>query len=115
MEQHALLLRNEGALPLADFYDLADIPPEIEWFANLDNTNTKKAYEHDVKEFLAFATVTTPTQLRQVSRAHVIAWRKQLENRGCGDATIRRKLAALSSLFKKLCEENTVLLSPDYS
>ena len=45
MEQHSLLLRNEGALPLSDFYDLADIPPEVEWFANLDNANTKKAYD----------------------------------------------------------------------
>ena len=35
MEQNSLLLRNPGALPLADFYDLADIPPEVEWFANL--------------------------------------------------------------------------------
>jgi site-specific recombinase XerD len=112
MEHTSLLLRNEGALPLADFSDLADIPPEIEWFANLDNANTKKAYERDVKEFMAFATVSTPTQLRQVSRAHVIAWRKNLEGRGCGDATIRRKLAALSSLFKKLCEDNAVLLNP---
>ena len=112
MEQHSLLRRNAGALPLADFSALADIPPEIEWFANLDNANTKKAYERDVKEFLAFATVATPTQLRQVSRAHVIAWRTNLEGRGCGDATIRRKLAALSSLFKKLCEDNAVLLNP---
>src|SRR5688572_10245876 len=112
MEHNSLLLQNPGALPLSDFYDLADIPPEVEWFANLDNANTKKAYERDVKEFLAFALVSTPAQLRQVSRAHVIAWRKNLEDRGCGDATIRRKLAALSSLFKKLCEDNAVLLNP---
>ena len=78
----------------------------------MDNANTKKAYERDVKEFMAFATVSTPIQLRQVSRAHVIAWRKNLEGRGCGEATIRRKLAALSSLFKKLCEDNAVLLNP---
>jgi hypothetical protein len=64
MEQQSLRRRNPGALPLADFYELADIPPEIEWFANLDNANTKKAYERDVKEFLAFATVSTPSQLR---------------------------------------------------
>jgi site-specific recombinase XerC len=42
----------------------------------------------------------------------VSAWRTHLEGRGCGDATIRRKLAALSSLFKKLCEDNAVLLNP---
>ena len=82
MEHHSLLLRNPGALPLLDFSELADIPPELEWFANLDNANTKKAYERDVKKFMAFAVVSTPSQLRQVSRAHVIAWRKQVEGRG---------------------------------
>ena len=40
MEHNSLLLRNPGALPLSDFYDLADIPPEVEWFANLDNATT---------------------------------------------------------------------------
>src|SRR5215510_1614751 len=33
------------ALTAAEFYKLADIPPEIEWFANLRNPNTRKAYE----------------------------------------------------------------------
>jgi len=61
---------------------------------------------------MTFASVATPMQLRQVSRAHVIAWRKNLEGRGGGEATIRRKLAALSSVFKKLCEDNAVLLNP---
>ena len=112
MERNSLWLRHPGALPLADFYALVDIPPEVEWFANLDNAHTKKAYEHDVKEFMAFATLATLAQLRQVSRAHVIAWRKHLEGGGYGDATIRRKLAALSSLFKKLCEAHAVSLNP---
>jgi integrase/recombinase XerD len=101
-----------GPLPLLEFTDLADIPPEIEWFANIDNANTRRAYERDVKEFMAFAAVATPAQLRSVVRAHVIAWRKDLEGRGRGGATIRRKLAALSSLFKKLCEDNAVMLNP---
>jgi len=42
----------------------------------------------------------------------VIAWRKQLEQRQLGGATIRRKLAALSSLFEYLCEHNAVTHNP---
>jgi hypothetical protein len=42
MEQNSLQLRNPGAPPLFDFSDLADIPPEVEWFANLDNAHPKK-------------------------------------------------------------------------
>jgi integrase/recombinase XerD len=49
-----------------------------------------------------------------VTRAHVIAWRKDLEkhggrkNNGQSPASIRRKLSALSSLFDYLCEHNAV-------
>jgi integrase/recombinase XerD len=112
MEENSLITRNLRSLTPAEFYNLSDIPPELEWFGNLDNKNTRKAYERDVKEFLAFIGIGGPGELRRVSRAHVIAWRKELEGRGCAGSTIRRKLAALSSLFKKLSEENAVLLNP---
>ncbi|WP_414706896.1 site-specific integrase [Rudaea sp.] len=45
-------------------------------------------------------------EFRVVTRAHVLAWRKTLEDRTLSGATIRRKLAALSSLFEYLCEQN---------
>jgi integrase/recombinase XerD len=47
-----------------------------------------------------------------VTRAHVIAWQKTLEEKPCSDATIRRKLSALSSLFEYLCEKNAVTHNP---
>jgi site-specific recombinase XerC len=37
-----------------------------------------------------------------------LAWRADLEKRGLAGATIRRKLAALASLFDHLLENNTV-------
>lgn len=46
--------------------------------------------------------------MRQNPRAHVLAWRAQLETRGLAGATIRRKLAALASLFDHLLENNAV-------
>ncbi len=52
------------------------------------------------------------TEIRTVTRAHVIAWRKDLENRTLADTSIRRKLSALSSLFDYLCERNAVLGNP---
>ena len=100
------------ALTAAEFCKLADIPPEIEWFANLRNPHTRAAYEHDLREFQQFAGMTRPEEFRTVTRAHVIAWRKDLERRLCAPATIQRKLAALSSLFTYLCEHNAVLHNP---
>src|SRR5215510_814726 len=50
--------------------------------------------------------------MRTVVRAHVIAWRKDLESRGLTPASIRRKLSALSSLFDYLCDRNAVAGNP---
>jgi hypothetical protein len=32
-------------LTAAEFHRLADVPPEVEWFANLGNPHTRRAYE----------------------------------------------------------------------
>jgi integrase/recombinase XerD len=96
----------------AQFQGLAQLPPEVEWFANIGNQRTRRAYETDVKEFVSFVGVARPDEFRDVTRAHVIAWRKTLELRKLSAATIRRKLSALSSLFEYLCECNAVPHNP---
>lgn len=96
----------------AQYSDLADVPPEIEWLANITNTKTRRAYKIDVSEFSAFTGLNDPILLRTVTRAHVIAWRKHLETRKLSPASIRRKLSALSSLFDYLCERNAVAGNP---
>ena len=64
------------------------------------------------QEFSAFAGLGRPAELRSVARAHVIAWRKDLEARALSPSSIRRKLSALSSLFDYLCERNAVSGNP---
>ena len=96
------------------FRHLADVPPEVEWFANLDNAHTRRAYRNDMRSFVRFVGITEPQEFRTVTRAHVIAWRKTLEDRKLAAATIRRKLSALSGLFDFLCEANAVLQNPVY-
>jgi site-specific recombinase XerD len=61
---------------------------------------------------MEFAGIAKPQEFRSVARAHVIAWRKTLEQRKLSASTIRRKLSALSSLFSSLCEKNAVLHNP---
>src|SRR5712691_512174 len=100
------------ALTAAEFYKLVEVPPEIEWFANLRNPNTRKAYENDLWEFRRFVGIERLEEFRTITRAHVIAWRKDLERRVCAPTTIQRKLAALSSLFAYLSEQNAVLHNP---
>jgi len=96
----------------AQFQGLADVPSEIEWFANLTNANTRRAYQQDIEDFMAFAGLRQPEQFRDITRAHVIAWREQLVGQELANDTIRRKLAALSSLYAYLCDRNAVLHNP---
>lgn len=99
-------------LTVAEFRQLANVPPEAEWFANLDNPRTRRAYQTDLRDFMSFVGVAQPDEFRTVTRAHVLAWRRHLEARQLSGATTRRKLAALSSLFAYLCERHAVLLNP---
>jgi hypothetical protein len=60
--------------------------PELEWLANLTNPHTRRAYKNHVDEFVArarrppglvhFSGLGSFAELRGISRAHVIAWRK---------------------------------------
>src|SRR5271165_1583793 len=100
------------ALTSAEFSQLADVPPETEWFANIDNPHTRRAYRNDLKEFMTFAGIRTPVELRLITRAHVIAWRKDLDRRQLAAGSIRRKLSALASLYEFLTDQNAVPTNP---
>jgi integrase/recombinase XerD len=99
-------------LTAADFHRLGDVPPEAEWFGNITNPNTRRAYEHAIKDFMLFTGIAKPEEFRTVTRAHIIAWRDELVRRGLGGATIRHRLASLASLFEYLCEKNAVTHNP---
>ena len=99
-------------LTAAEFHRLADVPPEVEWFANLSNPSTRRAYENAVGDFMRFVGITRPEEFRTLSRAHIIAWRDALVQRGLGGSTIRHRLASLASLFQHLCDRNAVTHNP---
>ena len=71
-------------LAAAEFHQLADVPPEVEWFANISNPNTRRVYENAVKEFMRFTGIVRPEEFRTVTRAHIIAWRVDLARRPGG-------------------------------
>jgi len=99
-------------LTAAEFHRLADVPPEVEWFANLSNAHTRRVYENAIRDFVRFTGINRPEEFRTVTRAHIIAWRDQLTGRGLGGSTIRHRLASLASLFEYLCEKNAVTHNP---
>ncbi len=112
MNETALTTQPNGILTAEAFHQLANVPPEIEWFANIENPRTRRAYQNDIRDFMRFVGITRPEEFRIVTRAHVIAWRNDLETRLMAPASTRRKLSALSSLFDALCEANAITHNP---
>jgi integrase/recombinase XerD len=106
------------ALTATEFHRLAEVPPEVEWFANLTNAHTRRAYETAVKDFMRFIGIARPQEFRVVTRAHVIAWRDDLRTRETrrgepwSGASIRHRLSALTALFEYLCDRNAVTHNP---
>jgi integrase/recombinase XerD len=98
---------------LATLDQLAAIPEEEIWLAKQKSRQTCRAYRLDVRHFMRAFGITTTDALRQVDHRAVIAWeRMQREQEGAKSSTIRRRLAALSSLFKHLVRHGVVARNP---
>jgi hypothetical protein len=78
MEDGVLAVRPVATLSDEEFAQLADIPPEAEWFANLTNPNTRRAYKSDVRSFMDFLGIEQGQDPRKVVPAQVLAWRKAI-------------------------------------
>src|SRR5215471_16760917 len=81
----------ERLLTAAEFQKLADVPPELEWFANISNAHTRRAYQNAIRDFMQFTGIARPEEFRAVTRTHVIAWRDDLTRRERGRATLRHR------------------------
>ena len=103
---------SKETLTPAQFNVLADVPPELEWLANITNEKRSGPIKSTLRSLSPSPACRNPAALRTVARSHVIAWRKHLEARNLAPASIRRKLSALSSLFDYLCERNAVPGNP---
>ena len=83
-------LKNQLVLSAPEFARLADVPPEAQWFANLDSVLTKRAYQSDLRGFMAFTGIAQPEAFRSVMRAHVLAWHAELEKQNLAGASSPR-------------------------
>ena len=85
----ARLIPGSRVLTAAQFQGLSEVPTELEWFANLSNEKTRRAYQRDITDCSAFVGIHRPEEFRLTTRAHVIAWRKDFERRRLAPSTIR--------------------------
>jgi len=92
---------------------LAAIPEEEVWLASQKSARTRNAYRQDVVQFMRTLGIASPEQLRQVDHRAVIAWEQIMrEQDGAAPSTVRRRLAALSSLFKHLVRHGAASRNP---
>lgn len=94
------------------FAQLGLMAIETQWLANFSSACTRRAYAADVRDFAAFSELQAQSELVQVARSHVLAWRHHLQAQGLSPSTQRRKLAALSSLLEHLVDEQLIPTNP---
>ena len=89
------------------------IPEEDIWLVSQKSARTRRAYRQDVAHFMRSLGIATPEALRQVDHRAVIAWERIMrEQEGAAASTIRRRLAALSSVFKHLVRHDAAARNP---
>src|ERR1700674_1499818 len=102
---------DQGRLSTLD--QLAAIPEEEIWLQKQKSARTRRAYRQDVQHFMRTLAITAPEDLRQADHKAVIAWERYMrEVERAASSTIRRRLAALSSLYKHLVRHGHAAKNP---
>jgi len=102
-----------GNRALSTLDQLAAIPEEEIWLQKQKSARTRRAYRLDVQHFMRTLAITAPEELRQADHKAVIAWERHMrETEHAAASTIRRRLAALSSLYKHLVRHGHASRNP---
>jgi site-specific recombinase XerD len=104
------MIDNSSTLPVpvtpgcvSPIAQLTELPEEEIWLSKQKSARTRRAYRLDVQHFMRTLAIATPEELRQADHKAVIAWERYMrEVESAASSTIRRRLAALSSLYKHL-------------
>lgn len=109
----ALVPSRQTAVQRVSVDALAAIPEEEVWLASRKSARTRRAYQNDVAQFMKMFGITSPAELRKVDHRAVMAWERLMrEQEGIQATTVRRRLAALSSLFAHLVKFDVVEMNP---
>src|SRR2546429_6688869 len=109
----ALVPSRQGAIQHLSVDQLAGIPEEEIWLASRKSARTRRAYRNDVTHFMRTLNIRSIDELRRVDHRAVMAWERLMrEEQGSQASTVRRRLAALSSLFTHLVKFDVVAMNP---
>jgi site-specific recombinase XerD len=109
----AIVPSSRGSLQRLSVDQLAAIPEEQVWLASRKSARTRRAYHNDVTHFMRTFNIQSPEELRRIDHRAVMAWERLMrEEEGSQASTVRRRLAALSSLFAHLVKFGVVEVNP---
>src|SRR6266480_5745738 len=109
----AVVPSSRGAIQRINVDQLAGIPEEEIWLASRKSARTRRAYRNDVTHFMRTRNIQAPDELRRVDHRAGMAWERLMrEEQGSQASTVRRRLAALSSLFAHLVKFDVVEMNP---
>jgi integrase/recombinase XerD len=109
----AVVPSSRGSLQRLSMDQLAAIPEEQVWLASRKSARTRRAYHNDVAHFMRTFGIQSPEELRKIDHRAVMAWERLMrEEEGSQASTVRRRLAALSSLFAHLVKFGVVEVNP---
>src|SRR5712691_11238673 len=109
----AVVPSSRGAVQQMSVDQIAGIPEEEIWLASRKSARTRRAYRNDVAHFMRTLNIRSPDELRRVDHRAVMAWERHMrEEEGKEASTVRRRLAALSSLFVHLVKFDVVEMNP---
>jgi integrase/recombinase XerD len=109
----AVIPSSRGSIERLSVDQLAAIPEEQVWLASRKSARTRRAYQNDVAHFMRTFGIQTPDELRKIDHRAVMAWERLMrEEQGSQASTVRRRLAALSSLFAHLVKFGVVEVNP---
>jgi integrase len=92
---------------------LTAIPEEHIWLASRKSLRTRRAYRKDVEHFMRTLGIRSTDDLRRADHKAVLAWEAYMREAEHAEAsTVRRRLAALSSLFKHLVKHGVADRNP---
>jgi len=92
---------------------LKTIPEESVWLESRKSPQTRRAYRVDVAHFMRTFNISSPEELRKIDHRAVMAWERLMREEEQKEAsTVRRRLAALSSLFTHLVKFGVVEVNP---
>jgi integrase/recombinase XerD len=116
MDTTTILPASSGARPtsrVSTVAQLAAIPEEEIWLQKQKSARTRRAYRLDVTHFMRTLDIASLDELRHADHKAVIAWERLMrEVEHAAAATIRRRLAALSSLYKHLVRHGHAARNP---